>query len=167
MSDDMRSEDTGTDLRDFYELDDVRLYEVACRTDIGFKEDEATVTARTQAQKRKEEGKGEEEDQQWDISVKVSARRIECRARVFVMLRDCRYLVDAASIYRSDTQEGPPPQDLVVKFIEKEALPALLPFVRAEVHQGAAKIRGSRRVFKDLTLDGVLEAAASAAPAGD
>lgn len=156
------------DLRAMYALQDVRMYEVACRTDTGFRDDKATIASRELRKKRRADGEPDGEEQRWDITISVSAKRIECRARVMVQLRECRYLVDAASIYsRSDGSTGSsgakrtkdePPEAALVKFIEEEALPTLYPYLRAEIHQAAVKIRGSRRVFTDLTTEGVRRA---------
>src|SRR5690349_4631548 len=136
------------DLRLIYILDDVRMYEVACRTDLGFKDD-FTTAARDRRRKLRAEGKSDEEEQRWDITIRVSPKRIECRARVVVQLRDCRYLVDGASIYLNPSADSTPQESALVQFVEQEALPTLYPYLRAEIHQAAAKIRGSRRVFAD------------------
>ncbi len=147
------------DLSAAYELLDIRIYEVAFRTDQGFKGDEVSSAARARRKQRKEQGRSDDEDQNWDITIKVSPKRLECRARLMIVHRDCRYLVDAASIYsrREHTAEDPP-EHAVISFAESEALPTLFPYLRAEVHQAAEKVRGSRRVFSDLTMDGVRKA---------
>jgi len=156
------------DLVELCELDDVRVYEFACRNESGFevprgrKKDPSTATGAP----AEVDEVAADEDQRWDIRIKIGTRVLECRTRVTVTFSGCSYLVDAAAIYkiRSSRTErfSKLPRKLVMDFVEAHALSTIFPYVRTEVHQGAEKVRGDRAVFRTLSLDDVHEALASA-----
>lgn len=147
-----------SDLNAVLHLDDVRIYETRYRTDLGFRDEELSISTREIRRERRDSGEPEQEIQNWDISVTTSPRRFECRARVYVQMRECRYLVDAAVIYKASSPVAKPGKDLIKEFIQGEALPALFPFIRAEVKQASQKIRGPRQVLNQLSAVDVSEA---------
>lgn len=159
------SDSISAELASLCELHDVVYYETGSRLDSAFDEDELTdpvdpsqLTIDDTLQNDDGESEKSQEVQKWQLVINVEPYRLECRARVLVKFKAARYLVDAGAIFVSETVIDEFPREVVFTFIEDVAMPNLLPYIRTEMQQNAAKIGADRHVFRQLTSLGLHEA---------
>lgn len=147
------------DIANLCVLDDVRIYEVGIRLDAAFEDDGdlkvVTDSDGTDFEDDANASSGSGEAHDWELHVTVRPYEVEFRARLLVRDRDARYLVDAGVRYKSPQGLNEVPRQLIIRFIETTAVAALLPVIRSEVRQGAAKIGAGRRIFKSLSGEGL------------
>ncbi|MCA1703498.1 MAG: hypothetical protein LC808_09665 [Actinobacteria bacterium] len=157
------------DISSLCELDDVTIYEVGSRLDAAFEEDGSLrpVAESDEASSGDGAGSDSKEEHEWELHIAVGPRRVECRARLLVRARGARYLVDAGVRYKGSHQLDEVPRETIFRFVETAALPTLLPFIRSEIHQGAAKIGANSKVFRSLSDEVLHQVLADAFREGD
>lgn len=157
---------TGADISKLCEFDDVRIYEVGIRLDAAFEENgDLQLVADsdgTSFECDANESSDSEEAHDWELHIAVQPCKVEFRARLLVRDRGARYLVDAGVRYKGPRELNEMPRKSIFRFIETTAFPTLLPFIRSEVRQGAAKIGAGRKIFRPLNGDGLRKVLATA-----
>jgi hypothetical protein len=157
---------TELDISNLCEFDDVRIYEVGIRLDAAFEEDgDLQLIADSDStgfEDDVDESSYNEEAHDWELHVTVQPCKVEFRARLLIRDRAARYLVDAGIRYKGPHELNEMPQRIIFRFIETTAFPTLLPFIRSEVHQGAAKLGADHKVFRSPSSGWVREVLAKA-----